>query len=67
MTPEGQICTAIVRSVEPSDRRRAVEPSFGHAYSEIAAVANYVTARFRTKDSSLTARDVAKLRDQVAD
>jgi mono/diheme cytochrome c family protein len=44
-------------------------PSFGHAYSddEIAAVANYVTARFGTKGSSLTARDVAKLRDQVAD
>jgi mono/diheme cytochrome c family protein len=44
-------------------------PSFGHAYSddEIAAVANYVTARFGAKASSLKARDVAKLRDQVAD
>jgi mono/diheme cytochrome c family protein len=39
-------------------------PAFGHAYSdgEIAAVANYVTARFGAKDSSLTARDVAELR-----
>jgi mono/diheme cytochrome c family protein len=44
-------------------------PSFGHAYSdeEIAAVANYVTARFGAKGSSLTARDVADLRAQVAD
>jgi len=44
-------------------------PSFGHAYSddEIAAVANYVTARFGAKASSLTAQDVAKLREQVAD
>ena len=39
-------------------------PAFGHAYSdgEIAAVANYVTARFGAKDSSLMARDVAELR-----
>jgi mono/diheme cytochrome c family protein len=43
-------------------------PSFGHAYSddEIAAVANYVTARFGAKGSSLTARDVANLRAQVS-
>lgn len=39
-------------------------PAFRDAYSdtEIAAVANYVTARFGTKGSALTARDVAKLR-----
>jgi mono/diheme cytochrome c family protein len=44
-------------------------PSFGLAYSddEIAAVANYVTARFGAKASSLTARDVANLREQVGD
>jgi mono/diheme cytochrome c family protein len=44
-------------------------PRFGQAYSddEIAAVANYVTARFGTKGSSLTAHDVAKLREQVSD
>ena len=44
-------------------------PSFRHAYSddEIAAVANYVTARFGAKASSLTARDVANLREQVGD
>jgi mono/diheme cytochrome c family protein len=43
-------------------------PSFGRAYSddEIAAVANYVTARFGTKGSSLTARDVANVRAQVS-
>lgn len=39
-------------------------PSFRRAYSdaEIASVANYVTARFGTKGSQLTAADVAKLR-----
>jgi mono/diheme cytochrome c family protein len=42
-------------------------PSFGRVYSddEIAAVANYVTARFGAKASSLSARDVANLREQV--
>ncbi len=41
-------------------------PAFRRAYSdiEIAAVANYVTARFGTKGASLTAKDVAKLRAQ---
>jgi mono/diheme cytochrome c family protein len=39
-------------------------PAFGSTYSdeEIASVANYVTARFGTKGSSLTAANVAKLR-----
>ena len=39
-------------------------PAFGAAYSdtEIAAVANYVTARFGAQGSALTAKDVAKLR-----
>jgi mono/diheme cytochrome c family protein len=39
-------------------------PAFGQAYSdtEIAAVANYVTARFGATGSALTAKDVAKLR-----
>jgi len=43
-------------------------PSFGDAYSndEIAAVANYVTARFGTSGSRLTARDVAELRKQTS-
>ena len=44
-------------------------PSFGAAYSddEIAAVANYVTARFGSSRSSLSTKDVAELRKQAAD
>jgi mono/diheme cytochrome c family protein len=43
-------------------------PAFGNAYTddEIAAVANYVTARFGAKGSKLTAQDVAELRKQTA-
>jgi mono/diheme cytochrome c family protein len=43
-------------------------PAFGDTYSddEIAAVANYVTARFGGKGSKLTAQDVADLRKQTA-
>ena len=42
-------------------------PAFGNAYTddEIAAVANYVTARFGAKGSKLTANDVAELRKQT--
>jgi mono/diheme cytochrome c family protein len=41
-------------------------PAFGTTFSdsEVAAVANYVTARFGAKPSSLTAKDVASLRRQ---
>lgn len=41
-------------------------PSFGGAYSdtEIAALANYVTARFGGEPSKLSAKDVAALREQ---
>ena len=44
-------------------------PAFGNAYSdvEIAAVANYVTARFGARESRLTAQDVAELRKQTAE
>jgi mono/diheme cytochrome c family protein len=44
-------------------------PAFGGAYSdtEIAAVANYVTARFGSMASQLTAQDVAELRKQTAE
>ena len=44
----------------------AFMPSFGAAYSdtEIAAVANYVTARFGASPSRITAKDVATLRKQ---
>jgi mono/diheme cytochrome c family protein len=43
-------------------------PAFGDAYSdvEIAAVANYVTARFGAKGSQITAQDVAELRKQTS-
>jgi mono/diheme cytochrome c family protein len=43
-------------------------PAFGSAYSdaEIAALANYVTARFGSKGSHLTAKDVANLREQAS-
>jgi mono/diheme cytochrome c family protein len=44
-------------------------PAFGDAYSdvEIAAVANYVTARFGAKPSAISAKNVAKLRKQGAE
>jgi mono/diheme cytochrome c family protein len=43
-------------------------PAFGNAYSddEIAAVTNYVTARFGSKGSKLTGKDVAELRKQTS-
>jgi mono/diheme cytochrome c family protein len=52
-----------------ADRRtpagRAFMPAFGQSYSntEIAAVANYVTARFGAKPSAIAADEVAKLRE----
>lgn len=43
-------------------------PAFGstHSDTEIAAVANYVTARFGTKGSQINPQDVADLRKQTA-
>jgi len=43
-------------------------PPFGHAYSnvEIAAVANYVTARFGAQPSSVTAQQVAEIRREAS-
>ena len=45
---------------------RPYMPSFADAYSdnEVAAVANYVTARFGAAGSSITPKDVARLRLQ---
>jgi hypothetical protein len=42
-------------------------PAFGEGYSDddIAAVANYVTARFGAKGAHLTGSDVANLRMQA--
>ena len=43
-------------------------PAFGGAYSnvEIAAVANYVTGRFGSKESKVTEKDVAELRGETS-
>jgi mono/diheme cytochrome c family protein len=62
-----QIVVSGTRRTTPDD---AVSmPAFGNAYSdaEIAAVANYVTARFGGKGSQVTAKDVAALRKQASD
>lgn len=42
-------------------------PAFGRAYTddEIAALTNYVTARFGAKGSSLKAKDIVELRSQL--
>ena len=65
--------TNVAQVVISGTRRRVPDdavsmPAFGNAYSddEIAAVANYVTARFGSKGSRLTARDVAELRKQTS-
>lgn len=44
-------------------------PAFGNAYSddEIAAVANYVAARFGSKGSHISARDVSEQRNQTSE
>jgi mono/diheme cytochrome c family protein len=65
-TNVAQIVIAGTKRHTPSD---AVSmPAFGDAYSdiEIAEVANYVTARFGSRPSRLTARDVAELRKQTS-
>ena len=43
-------------------------PDFGgtHSDSEIAAVSNYVTARFGSARSGITDKDVAELRSQTS-
>jgi mono/diheme cytochrome c family protein len=59
----------VAQIVLSGERRRTSDgallmPAFGAAYSdtEIAAVANYVTARFGAAPSQLTARDIAEFR-----
>ena len=66
--------TNVAQIVIAGTKRHAPEgaismPAFGDAYSddEIAAVANYVTARFGTKPSQMTAQDVAELRKQTSE
>jgi mono/diheme cytochrome c family protein len=62
------VALAVIRGAGPlpSSGDIAVMPAFGSAYSDadIAAVSNYVTARFGAKGSQITAEDVRKLRDQ---
>jgi mono/diheme cytochrome c family protein len=65
-TNVAQIVISGTRRLTPPDAISM--PAFGNAYSdgEIAAVANYVTARFGTRGSNLTAADVAELRKQTS-
>jgi mono/diheme cytochrome c family protein len=60
----GTNVAAIVIAGQPAPGGGLAMPAFGRAYSdtEIAAVANYVTARFGAGGSKLSAKDVAKLR-----
>ena len=65
-TNVAQIVISGTKRITPPD---AVSmPAFGAIYSdaEIAAVANYVTARFGAKGSSIGEHDVTSLRKQVA-
>ena len=57
----------VLAGEEPSSGQGALQmPAFGGSYSdsEVAAVANYVTARFGSKGSTLAARNVELLRAQ---
>jgi len=65
--------TNVAQTVVNGVNRKTAEgkifmPAFGAGYSDddIAAVANYVTARFGAKGAHLTGRDVAALRKQAA-
>jgi mono/diheme cytochrome c family protein len=51
------------------EQKRAPSAGLLRVYSdaEIAAVANYVTSRFGSKGSQLTAQDVAELRKQTTE
>jgi len=53
-------------TVRDTPHGKVFMPAFGGAYSdvEVAALANYVTARFGAKPSHISAKDVAKLRLQ---
>lgn len=60
------VAQVIIRGASRSTANgQSVMPAFGSIYSdaEIAAVANYVTARFGSKPSSVTAKDVRALRE----
>ncbi len=66
--------TNVVQIVLSGTRRLTPEgalsmPAFGNAYSddEIAAVANYVASRFGAEGTAVTAKDVAKLREEASE
>jgi mono/diheme cytochrome c family protein len=62
------VAQVIIEGVRRTTPRGAVAmPSFGHAYSdsEIAAVVNYVTARFGSKPSAISEKDIARLRREA--
>jgi mono/diheme cytochrome c family protein len=63
------VAQIVISGTERHSEGAVSMPAFGNAYSdaEIAAVANYVTARFGSKASSLTAQDVAELRKQTSE
>jgi mono/diheme cytochrome c family protein len=65
--------TNVVQIVLSGSTRNSVHgslymPDFGDAYTdtEVAAVANYITARFGSSPSNLTATNVADLRKENA-
>jgi mono/diheme cytochrome c family protein len=62
------VAQAVIHGVRWRNSDRLAMPAFGAAYSdsEIAAVANYVTARFGAAPSHLAAKDVAGLRRAVS-
>jgi mono/diheme cytochrome c family protein len=62
------VAQIVISGTERHTQGAVSMPAFGGAYSdaEIAAVANYVTARFGSKGSGLTAQDVAELRQQTS-
>jgi mono/diheme cytochrome c family protein len=63
------VAQIVISGTERHSEGAVSMPSFGDAYSdaEIAAVTNYVTARFGSKASNLTAQDVAELRKQTSE
>jgi mono/diheme cytochrome c family protein len=65
-TNVAQIIISGTRRHEPKEAISM--PAFGNAYSDVesAAVANYVTGRFGSKQSKVSEKDVAQLRSQTA-
>jgi mono/diheme cytochrome c family protein len=63
------VAQIVISGTKRSTPRDVVSmPAFGSIYSdiEIAAVTNYVTARFGSEPSKVTAKDVAELRNQTS-